>query len=95
VIRRDGDRMLIEGPVTLETVPALADAADPHLAAGASVADFGGVTEVDSSAVALVLEWRRRAERRKQALRLANVPAALQNLAKLYGVLELLPPAAN
>jgi phospholipid transport system transporter-binding protein len=93
VIRREGDRIVLEGPVTLDTVPALAQDFDTHLAAGAALVDFGGVTEVDSSAVALVLEWRRQAESRNLTLRLANPPAALQNLAKLYGVLELLPPA--
>jgi phospholipid transport system transporter-binding protein len=93
VIAREGDRIVLEGPVTLETVPALAQAFDPHLAAGAAIVDFGKVTEVDSSAVALVLEWRRQAEARNLTLRLANPPPALQNLAKLYGVLELLPPA--
>jgi phospholipid transport system transporter-binding protein len=93
VIRREGDRIVLEGPVTLDTVPALAQDFDAHLAAGAALVDFGGVTEVDSSAVALVLEWRRQAENRNVTLRLANPPAALQNLAKLYGVLELLPPA--
>jgi phospholipid transport system transporter-binding protein len=92
VIRREGERLIVEGAVTLDTVPALAGEIDPHLAAGATVVDFGGVTDIDSSAVALVLEWRRQAERRSVRLRLANAPEALQNLAKLYGVLELLPP---
>jgi phospholipid transport system transporter-binding protein len=92
VIRRDGDRLLVDGPVTLDTVPALAQGLDEHLAAGASIVDLGGVTEVDSSAVALLLEWRRQAEHRKVALRLQSPPAALRNLAQLYGVLELLPP---
>jgi phospholipid transport system transporter-binding protein len=94
VIRREGDRIVLEGPVTLDTVPALAPALDPLLAAGAAaVIDLGKVTDVDSSAVALVLEWRRQAENRKVKLRLANPPSALENLARLYGVLELLPPA--
>jgi phospholipid transport system transporter-binding protein len=92
VIRRERDRLIVEGPVTLETVPALAEAMEAQLAPGAGIVDFGGVTDVDSSAVALVLEWRRQAERRSVALRLENAPAALQNLAKLYGVFELLPP---
>ena len=91
MIRREGDRILVEGPLTLDTVPALAGEIEPHLASGAAIVDFGGVTDIDSSAVALVLEWRRQAERRGVALRLANAPEALQNLAKLYGVLELLP----
>jgi phospholipid transport system transporter-binding protein len=92
VIRREGDRIVLEGPVTLDTVPALAAALEAHLAEGAAVVDFAKVTEVDSAAVALVLEWRRQAQGHNRALRLANPPAALQNLAKLYGVLELLPP---
>jgi phospholipid transport system transporter-binding protein len=91
VIRREGDRLVVDGPVTLETVPALTQALGEHLAGGSTVVDFGGVTEVDSSAVALLLEWRRQAEQRNVGLRLANPPAALQNLARLYGVLELLP----
>jgi phospholipid transport system transporter-binding protein len=91
VIRREGERLIVEGPVTLDTVPDLAVEIEPHLAAGATLVDFGGVTDIDSSAVALVLEWRRRAEHHSIALRLANTPDALQNLAKLYGVLELLP----
>jgi phospholipid transport system transporter-binding protein len=91
-MRREGDRVLVEGPITLDTVPALAQAFEAHLAAGAALVDLGNVTDVDSSAVALVLEWRRQAEVRKVDLRMANPPAALQNLAKLYGVLELLPP---
>jgi phospholipid transport system transporter-binding protein len=95
VIQREGDRLVLEGQVTLDTVPALVDALEPHLGEGASVVDFRGVTDVDSSAVALALEWRRRAERRNLTLRLANLPSAVQNLAKLYGVLELLPPVAS
>ena len=91
-MRREGDRLIVDGPVTLESVPALAQEIDTHLGSGAAVLDLAGVTEIDSSAVALVLEWRRQAERRNVALRLANAPEALQNLAKLYGVLELLPP---
>jgi phospholipid transport system transporter-binding protein len=91
-MRREGDRVLVEGPITLDTVPALAQAFEAYLAAGAALVDLGSVTDVDSSAVALVLEWRRQAEVRKIDLRMANPPPALQNLAKLYGVLELLPP---
>jgi len=93
VIRREGDRMFVEGPMTLDTVPTLAGEIDAHLGSGAAVVDLRGATEIDSSAVALVLEWRRQAERRGVGLRVANAPGALQNLAKLYGVLELLPLA--
>jgi len=95
MIRREGDRIVLDGPVTLDTVPGLATAVEPFLDGGTRVIDFGGATEVDSSAVALVLEWSRQAESRQTKLRLANLPDAMQNLAKLYGVSELLQPKAE
>ena len=93
MIRSEAGRLLLEGPVTLDTVPALASESEPLLAQGASVIDFAGVTDVGSSALALALEWRRQAGSRNVALRLENVPLAMQRLAMLYGVSELLQPA--
>jgi phospholipid transport system transporter-binding protein len=93
MIRREGDQLVVDGPVTLDTVPDLAAAMEPLLDAGAHAIDLGAVTEVDSSAVALLLEWRRHAASRHASFRLLRVPAAVQNLAKLYGVSELLEPS--
>jgi phospholipid transport system transporter-binding protein len=95
VIRREGDSLILEGPVTLDTVPGLVGPAEEHLLQGARVVDFRNVTEVDSAAVALALEWLRRAAEEKTGLRLTNLPAAMQNLAKLYGVSELLQSASS
>ena len=81
MIRRDGDSLFVEGALTLGTVSALADAAREHLR-GARVVDFRGVSEVDSSAVALALEWLRQAAESKSGLRLVNLPVAMKNLAK-------------
>jgi phospholipid transport system transporter-binding protein len=95
VIRRDGDSLFLEGALTLGTVSSLAGAVRDHLRQGARVVDFRGVSEVDSSAVALALEWLRQATESKTGLRFANLPAAMENLAKLYGVSELLQSASN
>jgi phospholipid transport system transporter-binding protein len=90
VITQNGDRLLIEGPVTIGTVSALLAQSRALLAPGVVVLDFQGATEVDSAAVALALECMREARRRKLALSLANLPEAMQNLAQLYAVSELL-----
>ncbi len=95
MIRRDGDSLILEGGVTLDTVPGLIGAAEEHLRQGARVVDFRNVTEVDSAAVALAIEWLRKASESGTGLRLANLPAAMQNLAKLYGVSELLQSASS
>jgi phospholipid transport system transporter-binding protein len=54
--------------------------------------DFSGVTNVDSSAVALLLEWRRRAHERNVALDFVKLPPNLLALAQLYGVAEIIQP---
>ena len=54
--------------------------------------DFAGITGVDSSAVALLLEWRREALAHGKQLKFVNLPANLLALAELYGVAELIQP---
>ena len=90
MITQEGDRLLFEGPVTIGTVAALLTQTRALLASGVAVLDFKGVTEVDSAAVALALECMREARRRKLVLSLANLPEAMQHLADLYAVSELL-----
>ena len=93
MITQEGDRLLLQGPVTIATVSALLAQCRLLLAPGVAVLDFKNVTEVDSAAVALALECMREARRRKLALSLANLPAAMHNLAELYAVSELLQAA--
>jgi len=85
-----GKSMNIEGPITVDTVPAMVGELENHLFKGASQLDLSNATEVDSSAVALLLEWQRQAESRGIHLTWTGVPPALQKLATLYGVQELL-----
>jgi len=92
VIRREGDELKVSGALTMQTVPELAGAVEEHFRTGANQIDFSEVTEVDSSAVALTLEWQRLAARNNVLLRLRNLPAAMLNLSKLYGVSELVQP---
>jgi phospholipid transport system transporter-binding protein len=57
--------------------------------------DFAAITLVDSSAVALLLEWRREAARVGKELRFVNLPASLLALAELYGVSGLIQPSKD
>ena len=93
MVRREGEALMVEGAVTFDTVPGLVEAAHEHLAQGVKVVDFAGVADVDSAAVALALEWTRQARRANITLRFVNLPDSMHNLAKLYGVSELLQPA--
>ncbi len=59
-------------------------------AADAPVLDASALQQLDSSAVALLLECRRQAAARGRTLRVTGAPPKLAQLAQLYGVGELL-----
>jgi phospholipid transport system transporter-binding protein len=94
------EALALTGALSFETIPAVlaesvAYAERPDLPNQLTI-DFSGITGVDSSAVALLLEWRRQAQRRNKRLVFVNLPANLVALATLYGVAELIqPPAAS
>lgn len=48
--------------------------------------DFAAVTDVDTSAISLILEWQRRAKVANYTIRFTNLPVNLTCLADLYGV---------
>ncbi len=91
MIRRDGERLYVSGPVTLANVAGLLDEARAPLADGVSAVDLGAVTELDSSLLAALLSWLREAKARDRALSFAHLPQDLLTLAQLYGVAQLLP----
>jgi phospholipid transport system transporter-binding protein len=93
VIRRDGRKMTVSGPVTLANAAAVLAAGRQHLAEGVKSVDLGEVSELDSTLLALAFAWLRDARAAKRELTFVNLPEALQTLARLYGVEELLPLA--
>jgi phospholipid transport system transporter-binding protein len=84
------DRCTIEGPVTADNVLSLLAQGAQQLTGPRMTVDLSGVTEVDSTALSLLLEWRREAIRNGRDVRFRNLPASMKSLAELYGVTELL-----
>ena len=60
------------------------------IARGELAFDLSAVAEVDTAAIALLLEWQRQAIARGGRLALSGVPADVVSLARLYGVDGLL-----
>ena len=95
MIRREGDRMLVSGTLTLASVAAALGEGNAAIAGGARSVDLGEVGELDSSALALLLAWLREAKRNNRNLEFTNLPQGLTTIARLYGVAELLPATAS
>ena len=72
--------------LTVQNAKAALDQGLAAIKAGQSVFDLGTVQVADSSAVAVLLAWKRAARKAGAALSYVNLPASLQSLAALYGV---------
>ena len=86
----EANPMLSLDALTFETADAALEQGIAAIRAGETVFDLGGVRAADSSGVALLLAWQRRARDAKQRLTFINVPENVQKLAALYGVDQLL-----
>jgi len=95
MIRRQGERYLIDGPVTLASVSALLAEVSRGFEGNPVIVDLSGVTEADSSAISLMLEWTRRMHGSNRQIFFANLGESLRSIANLYGVTDLIPVAAE
>jgi phospholipid transport system transporter-binding protein len=76
--------------ITNENAGALLAEGATAIAAGDYAVDLTAVAEVDTAAIALLLDWQRQAQSCGGKLALSGVPADISSLAKLYGVDGLL-----
>ncbi|MBZ0094100.1 MAG: STAS domain-containing protein [Sulfuricella sp.] len=93
MILQDGDNYRIQGRITIANANALLTEGLKLFVRDGLVVDLSQLEEVDSSAVSLMLEWLREAQRNQRKLRFTNLPDNLKSLATLYGVLDLIQPA--
>ncbi len=87
---KDTGVLRLSGPVRIDTVTVLLQTSTPSFAQAQTEVDFSAVTDIDSSALALMLQWRREAESAGSTVRFIHVPDNIRVLAELYGVTFLL-----
>lgn len=93
MITRNGDRYYVEGPVTLAGIDALLAEGSRSFEGSEVLVDFSRSDAVDSSAVSLMLEWKRRLDGEKRRIAYTNLGDNLSSLMELYGVADLIPLA--
>ena len=95
MISCDGDRIIVEGPVTIDNVVAITKRGMALFDKHHWMIDLDKVTEVDSTIISMLLEWLRAARQKGYQLRFINMPASLESLIQLYGIVELIPVTMN
>lgn len=93
MIQAAGDRIEVDGAMTLAAATALLGEGKALIGQGLGVIDLAGVTEVDSSGLAVVFGWLRAARDAGKSFRIVNVPENFMSLAEVYGVADQLPLA--
>lgn len=91
MIRADGNRVEVSGAMTIPGATELLAEGSAALANAETLFDLGAVTEVDSSAIAVIFGWLRAARQQGKTLAITQPPQELLSLAEVYGVTELLP----
>lgn len=76
--------------LTVNNAKSVLEAGLRAIADGQTQIDLGGLTAVDSAAVATLLAWQRAAHGKGKTLVFRNLPANLQSLVDLYGLNRLL-----
>lgn len=85
------NELSVKGAVTIDNVVTVMERGVVLFDREDLIIDLAQVTDVDSSAVSMLLQWQREALHRNRQIRFANVPPKLQSLIQLYGVSELIP----
>lgn len=84
-------RIALRDELTQARTPALLETLAQQLEAPATELDLSEVTDIDSSAVSLLLACQRRAQDKGIELHCTNLPAGLRSLMQLYSVAALIP----
>ena len=90
-VERAGSRLTVVGNMTMDTAADILSQGVSGLAVGVSEFDLSGVTEMDSSGLAVLFGWHRAAQAQGKPFRVYNPPRNLISLAEVYGVSGLLP----
>lgn len=91
MISGSNGKFRVDVAMTLTNAPRLLKEGRPLLGGGDITFDLGLVTELDSSGLAVLLDWTRTAAARGGVVHCVQAPPNLRSLADLYGVGGLLP----
>ncbi len=76
----------VQGDILMDSANQLLEQSRKLALTGNNIVDFEKVSDLDTSAVSLMLEWERRAIKEGKQLTFVNLPENLKSLIDLYGV---------
>ena len=95
MVRREGDKISVEGSITIDNVVVMTRQGIDLFEGCSLIIDLTNVAEVDSSIVSMLLAWLREANRQGHPLYFVNIPENVKSLMQLYGVSEFFFTISN
>ncbi len=89
------NRWLVSGEILVDNANAVLTESGALEMRDALEINFSSVTNTDTSAISLIMEWQRRASAANHKITFSNLPEGLGSLATLYGVAEFIPLSVN
>jgi len=89
-ITQSNNRWILSGDVVNSSAGDILKASQAFSIVENTTVDFADVEDIDTTAVSLILEWKRRAAKENQTLIFVNLPENLTSLVQLYDVAELI-----
>lgn len=95
-IVQDANKWVVTGAILVDNANTLlTQSCALSLAEQVQQVDFANVSEIDTAAISLIMEWQRRALANDRKISFVNLPDSLISLAALYGVSEFIPLSAG
>jgi phospholipid transport system transporter-binding protein len=84
------NKWYISGNVLIDNANLILSHSATFKMSGEIEVDFSGVSNVDTSALSLMLEWQRRVVAASCKIKFTNLPENLSSLADLYGIQDFI-----
>jgi phospholipid transport system transporter-binding protein len=94
-IRLEGNVWHVTGEILMDNANAVLTDSNAFKIENDLNINLSGVTDVDTAALSLLLEWQRRALSANKKVTFTHLPESLMSLAALYGVADFIPATAS
>lgn len=89
-ITQAGSEWKLSGEVVIQNTASLLASSKVLTMTPNTKINFSDVTNIDTAAISLIFEWKRRAQKENQSIEFVNLPTNLNSLTQLYGVDEMI-----
>lgn len=89
------NRWCVAGEILMDNANSILTESNVLTMTDAMQIDFSAVTDVDTAALSLMMEWQRRAIASNNKITFTHLPQSLASLATLYGVTDFISISAH